>query len=121
MRIRSDEELIDMQNSGKTTRAMRAAAKASARIKARHVERDYFGRPVEPLTPVAPSGGVDGVKRAGTRLDAWLVANGAAPSRDKAKILIAEGRVTVNGSGKVKPSTLVPDNARVEVEPTQQQ
>lgn len=50
------------------------------------------------------------------RLDVWLVEAGHAPSREKARRLIEEGFVTVAGVGKVKPSTPVEDDSRVEVE-----
>lgn len=113
MRIRSDAELNEMAKSGKTTRAARAAAKAAARIKARHVERDYFGRPLEPIGPAPDPADAPG--RQGVRLDAWLVANGLSPSREKAKELIASGAVSVNGSAKVKPSTPVTEGAQVVV------
>ena len=119
MRIRP-EELTETSDSkkGPGTRGERARSAAVARIKARHAERDYFGRPIfddEPIVEVSPAA----AKRAaeGTvRLDAWLVAHGAAPSRDKAKALINEGRVLVNGSRKkAKPSLAVSNDTAIEV------
>lgn len=50
-----------------------------------------------------------------TRLDAALAARGLARSRTHAQTLLAEGRVTVDGRGVVKPSTPVADSARIEV------
>ncbi len=48
-----------------------------------------------------------------TRLDAALVAEGLCGGRDKAKRLIADGAVTVNGVVVTKPSTLVGDGDRI--------
>lgn len=116
MRIRGEV------NENPTTRGERARAKAAARIEARHVERDYLGRPMRtPSEAAAQTLSPAAAKRAQTgaaRLDAWLVAQGHAATRDKAKALIAAGRVTVDGkTAKVKPSTPVSEANRVEVLP----
>lgn len=96
-----------------TTRAERASEHAAARIKARHVERDYFGRPVQAPSPQASltEGARMRARTGARRLDAWLVEQGHASSRDRAKLLIADGAVRVDGSAKVKPSTpVLPDS-----------
>ncbi|WP_022878620.1 TlyA family RNA methyltransferase [Microbacterium sp. B19] len=49
------------------------------------------------------------------RLDAELAARGLARSRTHAAQLIADGLVTVDGHGVVKPSVRVEDDARIEV------
>ena len=49
------------------------------------------------------------------RLDAALAARGLARSRTHAARLIADGLVTVNGLGVVKPSAKVADDAVLEV------
>jgi len=49
------------------------------------------------------------------RLDAELAARGLARSRTHAAQLIADGLVTVDGRGVVKPSVRVEDDARIEV------
>ena len=51
------------------------------------------------------------------RLDAWLVAEGLAPTREKAQALIMAGRVTVNGAVAGKAGTPVADDAAVIVKP----
>ena len=48
------------------------------------------------------------------RLDAWLVRQGLAGGRDKAKELLASGQVTVNGRPVCKPSFGVAPGDRVE-------
>ena len=50
------------------------------------------------------------------RLDTQLVARGLAESREKAKRLILAGVVRVNGQTAGKPSDLVPDAVRLEVD-----
>jgi len=118
MRIKPESWSPDPEQKGPGTRADRASAHAAARIKARHAERDYFGRPIykdEPKIEGTPAS-VKRVRTGTVRLDAWLVSNGHAPSRDKAKVLIAAGAVTVDGSAKVKPSTPVSDAMRIEVQ-----
>src|SRR5437867_3882440 len=50
------------------------------------------------------------------RLDTRMVALGLAPSREKAKRLILAGAVRVNGQRAGKPSDLVEELARIEVE-----
>lgn len=118
MRIKPESWSPDPEKKGPGTRADRASAHAAARIKARHAERDYFGRPIykdEPKIEGTPAS----IKRERTgtvRLDAWLVTNGLAPSRDKAKALIAQGIVWVDGSNKkAKPSLPVSDTMNIEV------
>jgi len=49
------------------------------------------------------------------RLDQLLVARGLAESRTKAQALIQAGQVLVNGQLRDKPSTLVPEDALVEL------
>ena len=46
MRIKPESWSPDPEKKGPGTRADRASAHAAARIKARHAERDYFGRPI---------------------------------------------------------------------------
>lgn len=118
MRIKPESWSPDPEKKGPGTRADRASAHAAARIKARHAERDYFGRPIfkdEPKIEGTPAS-IKRVKTGTVRLDAWLVSNGFAPARDKAKLLIAAGAVTVDGSAKVKPSTPVSDAMCIEVQ-----
>ena len=117
MKVRIDPETGDLGRGDKNTRAKRAAEHAYTRRKARHVERDYFGRPLEDIAPPKPVAQVMAKKPAGPRLDAWLVTQGLAPSRDKAKALICAGLVSINGSYKVKPATPVEPDDRVEVQP----
>lgn len=100
------------------TRADRANEHAVMRQKNRHAERDYFGRVIpEPgsqrpdLTPAAAKRIQDGT----VRLDAYLVGRGFAPSRDKAKVLIDQGLVYVEGSNRVKASLAVGPGTQVEV------
>ena len=116
MRVRPDE-VFENSKGKHTTRAQRANAAAVARQKARHVERDYFGRPIlsaQEQREVAA--GAQMLKaRAGARLDAVMVERGLAPSRDKAKALVAQGRVYVGKTRAKKPSMAVPDGARVRV------
>ncbi len=50
------------------------------------------------------------------RLDAWLVAHGHAPSRERAQALVMAGRVRIDGAPATKPGHAVPAAARVEVE-----
>jgi len=50
------------------------------------------------------------------RLDTQLVARGLAESREKAKRLILAGVVRVNGQTAGKPSDLIPESAKLEVE-----
>ena len=50
-----------------------------------------------------------------TRLDIYLFENGLAPSREKAKRLIDEGLVTVNGRPAAKPSVKVSEGDAVSV------
>ncbi len=109
MRVRIDEANDGTSQEGGNTRAKRARAHAIARIKARHVERDYFGRPIpDPNDAGATVGATKAAAEKGaTRLDAWLVANGHAVSRDRAKDLIASGAVSVSNVTKLKASTLV--------------
>lgn len=120
MRIKPESEaLIGAKKGGKTTRAERASAHAAARIKARHVERDYFGRPVvdpkeQKIRDLSPAA-VKREKTGTVRLDAWLVANGLSVSRDKAKVLISSGSVYVDGSNDVKPSLPVSDDMDIRV------
>ena len=54
-------------------------------------------------------------ERAGQRLDAALASRGLARSRTHAARLLADGLVTVNGSGAVKASTRVVESDTVEV------
>ncbi len=100
------------------TRAQRASDHAAARIQARHAERDYFGRPIYERDPMESLSSAARM-RAETgmvRLDAWLVSNGYAASREKAKALIARKLVTVNGTtNKVKPATPISDDMDVRV------
>ena len=124
MRIKPESWSPDPEKKGPGTRADRASAHAAARIKARHAERDYFGRPIykdEPKVEGTPAA-IKRVRTGTVRLDAWLVANGYAPSRDKAKVVIAEGRVWVDGKngGKVKPSLAVSDANVIEVKPAEE-
>ena len=49
------------------------------------------------------------------RLDAYLVGRGFAPSRDKAKVLIDQGLVYVEGSNRVKASLAVGPGTHIEV------
>ena len=49
------------------------------------------------------------------RLDTQLVAQGLAPSREKAKRLILAGAVRANGQLAAKPSDLVEENAKLEL------
>ncbi|KAA9084915.1 TlyA family RNA methyltransferase [Microbacterium radiodurans] len=60
----------------------------------------------------APS---DAARPARTRLDAALAARGLARSRTHATALIAQGLVSVDGAPVVKPSTPVPQDARIVV------
>ena len=48
------------------------------------------------------------------RLDAWLVQQGLAGGRDKAKELLASGQVTVNGRPVYKPACRITPTDRVE-------
>lgn len=50
------------------------------------------------------------------RLDAYMAANGLAPSREKAKRLIAEGRVSINGAVVTKASHSVNEGDTVTAE-----
>jgi autotransporter translocation and assembly factor TamB len=120
MRIHKNEDGTFNDGTDATTRGGRARANAVARLEARHVERDYLGRPLyakdvdetAQLTPAAAKRAADGT----SRLDARLVADGLAPSRDKAKALIAAGSVLVDGtSARLKASTPVAPTARVEL------
>jgi 23S rRNA pseudouridine1911/1915/1917 synthase len=55
-----------------------------------------------PLTAPAEAGGV--------RLDKWLAENGAGMSRSRLRLLIEEGRLTVNGKVEADPSAkMIPD------------
>lgn len=49
------------------------------------------------------------------RLDVILVKKGLAPSREKAKALIMEGKVFVDGEREDKAGTMFPDQVKVEV------
>ena len=49
------------------------------------------------------------------RLDVLLVQKGLAPSREKAKILIMEGRVYAAGQKEDKPGTMIPEDAEITV------
>ncbi|MCR5451725.1 MAG: TlyA family RNA methyltransferase [Lachnospiraceae bacterium] len=49
------------------------------------------------------------------RLDVLLFEKNEAPSREKAKLLIMEGKVFVNGNREDKPGTTVPEDAVIEV------
>ena len=49
------------------------------------------------------------------RLDLWMVANGAAESRERAQAIIMAGNVLVNGQKAAKASQPVPPGGRVEV------
>ncbi len=51
------------------------------------------------------------------RLDAWLVANGLAASRERAQALVMAGRVRVDGRPATKPGTALRASARVELLP----
>ena len=101
-----------------TTRAERSAANAATRLENRHLERDYFGRPIRPAAPEEglTTAAVKRVREGTVRLDAWLVAHGFADSRAKAKALIDGGRVSVRGVTKVKASTAVAEDACIEVQ-----
>ena len=105
------------KKKGPGTRAERANEHAVNRQKNRHAERDYFGRVINPqaakpeLSHAAAKRIVDGT----VRLDAYLVGRGLAPARDKAKALIDEGVVFVEGSNRVKPSTPIALGMTVEV------
>ena len=47
------------------------------------------------------------------RLDLLVVALGVTESRTRAKNLISEGKITVNGSVITKPSADVPEDAQI--------
>ena len=51
----------------------------------------------------------------GTRLDLWLVSNGKAKSRERAKELIQSSGVLVNGKNVTKPSFIVDESDNVTV------
>ena len=116
MRVRPDE-VFENSKGNHTTRAQRANAAAVARQKARHVERDYFGRPILSAQEQREiAAGAQMLKaRAGSRLDAVMVERGLAPSRDKAKALIAQGVVFVGKTCAKKASMTVPEGARVRI------
>lgn len=119
MRIKPQTE-SDEQSDGRkhTTRGSRSAEHAATRLKNRHVERDFFGRPIEEPDPMAgvTQGMLMRARTGAKRLDAWLVEHGHAASRERAKLLIAGGSVRVDGSAKVKPSTPVLPDSVVQVE-----
>ena len=48
------------------------------------------------------------------RLDVYLVENGYAVSREKARAMIMEGSIYVDGQKEDKPGTMIKDNAYVE-------
>ncbi|HBN95009.1 MAG TPA: TlyA family rRNA (cytidine-2'-O)-methyltransferase, partial [Firmicutes bacterium] len=49
------------------------------------------------------------------RLDRVLVERGLAPSRQRAKELICQGQVIVDGEQSIKPSASVPSEATIQV------
>lgn len=51
------------------------------------------------------------------RLDAWLVSQGLAPTRQKAQALVMAGRVEVNDQTETKPGSPVRPTARIRVLP----
>ncbi len=53
------------------------------------------------------------------RLDELLVRRGHAPSREKARALVLAGRVGVPGVPSAKPGQLVPENAPLDVAPSE--
>lgn len=117
MRIRPEDFEKDRTSEDGATRGARARTHAVDRLKSRHVERDYFGRPIvasEERDAAAATLTVAAVK-GGVRLDVFLVSHGCAPGRDKAKALIESGSVKVSGVQKVKPSTVVSERTVVEV------
>lgn len=117
MRIKPAAEPSPGKKAKHTTRAERASANAATRLENRHVERDYFGRPIRPADPDEgrTPAAIKRVREGTVRLDAWLVSHGFADSRAKAKTLVDEGRVRVPGVSKVKASTAVAEDAAIEV------
>ena len=114
MRVDLEKEAEKTPLEGTGTRGQRARANAVARLKARHAERDFMGRAIG-IDDVREEAPTVSQAKGGTRLDAWLVAHGYAASRDKAKALIDAGCVRVKHVTKVKGSTVIVDDARVEV------
>lgn len=122
--MRIKEESLSTQGAngkGHASRANRASDHAAARQKARHAERDYFGRIIEEPDPHRglSEGAIMRSQMGAVRLDAWLVNHGFAPSRDKAKDLISSGRVFVDGTTqRVKPSMPIMDDMSVDIRST---
>ena len=49
------------------------------------------------------------------RLDVLVVKNNIAPSREKAKTLIMEGKIFVNNNREDKPGNTFPEDAKIEL------